>query len=186
LALLDTAESDVLCGLCDDYWNSFQPGRREAIGEDVFVIRHSGVVVHAINLLSRRGSEILEWALARLRHPDYDAREHAAYLLGELAERGHLGEQLATVTEELAALVTRPWEEDTKEVQANTSALLSLAKIGGPILIATLRRILTSDKWDGDDLQWSAAEILSQVAGKPIMQEEAPLKAAKEWMAANP
>jgi hypothetical protein len=97
-----------------------------------------------------------------------------------------LGEQLATVTEELAALVTRPWEEDTKEVQANTSALLSLAKIGGPILIATLRRILTSDKWDGDDLQWSAAEILSQVAGKPIMQEEAPLKAAKEWMAANP
>jgi hypothetical protein len=134
----------------------------------------------------RAGQHQFAWACARLHHPGYDAREDVASLLGDLAERGQLGGRQDTVAQELAALAIRPWEEDTKEVQANTAALHSLARIGGPAFLGALRMILLSSQWDDDDLQWDAAQLLSGLTGGAIGASGDPVKAAKDWLRSQP
>jgi hypothetical protein len=125
------------------------------------------------------------WARQRLRHFGYDAREDAAYLLRALAGDGKLGSDEAAVAVELASLATRPWQEDTKEIQANTAAMSALHMIGGKICHATMRQILTSSEWDNDDIQWDATSILSDLTGQPFMQASNPVQAAKDWLRSN-
>jgi hypothetical protein len=179
LAVLDGASTDTLQSLCDGYWNSFLD--EEKSDDDSTVIRDGNIPIRALEILKMRGAEVLPWARERLTHRGYDAREHAAWLIGELAAKGLLGSERDAVAKQLAELATRPWEEDPKEIQANDSAVMALRRIGGPICISTLKKILVSPEWDQDDLQWNAAEMLSEVVGQPFMQSEDPVRAAKEW-----
>lgn len=176
LLVLRDADTDVLKSLCDQYWNSFL----EDFDDDT-VIRDSRICQSALDLLVDRAPEVISWACQRLNHPGYDARESAAWLLGRLAENGRLGSSEGVVAHELAALATRCWEEDTKEIVANAVALRSLQKIGGPVCIETARRILLSPEWDDDDLQWDAAEVLAAATGERFMEADDPVQTSKEW-----
>src|SRR5205807_2075709 len=80
--------------------------------------------------LARCGPEIREWARGLLTHPDYDARATGAFLLGQLAEDGHLGEAVDAIAAELAQLAKRPVEEDPKETEAVDAAVEALRKVG--------------------------------------------------------
>jgi hypothetical protein len=183
LSVLSAASTEVLTALCDNYWNSFLD---ESEWDDVVRIRDSTVCRRALDILGGRGSEAIRWARSRLTHPGYDAREEAACLLGVLAAHGQLGSEEEAVAAELASSATRPWQEDTKEIQANTAAMIALHMIGGEICFATMRQILTSPEWDNDDAQWDAASILSDLTGQPFMEAGNPVQAAKDWLRGNP
>jgi hypothetical protein len=142
--------------------------------------------VNAVNELGRRGPEIRSWARARLQHQEYDAREQAAWLIGQLGGRGQLGDQLVSIAQELCDLAVRPIEMDSKEVQANTAAVVALGKIGHSGGIAGLRRVLTSPEWEGDDLQWEAAQVLGRLVNEPFADAEDVVEAAQEWLGAHP
>ena len=182
LSVLRDVSSQALMELCDDYWNSHLPDFKAALPDGVRAIRSYEAYVAAFNALFARGSEVVPWARERLSHPGYDAREGAAVLLGELARHGLLGDQQDAIAAKLAELAQRPWNEDTKEVQANEAAVRALASIGGPICIDTMCQILTSSHWQEDDLQWSATEVLAQVTEHPFMEAEDPVQAAKDWL----
>lgn len=83
-------------------------------------------------------------------------------------------------------MATRPIEEDTKEVEANAVALGALSRIGGPRIIPTLREILTSPRWEQDDLSWEAALILGVILRVPFDESKDPVASAREWLALNP
>lgn len=176
LECLDQADSQTLMALCDDYWDSYFEDFEHP------VVRSHDIDYRAIEILGNRGDTAISWAYERLSHPGYDARKRAADLLGVLGSKGLLGERKQSVVEALAELATHPWKEDTKEVQANTSAVLALEKIGGDNCIDVMKTILTSPVWDQDCLQIAAVEILSRVTEKNFMDEEDPLAAAKAWV----
>lgn len=182
LSALTAAPADALMDLCDDFWKSLSPEFAASIPEGIRVIRSYETFVAAFNELCGRGPEGIPWARERLTHPEYDAREAAATLLGALAKRGLLGNLADAVACDLAALAERPWEVDTKEVQANDAAIHALATIGGPIAIETMCRILKSSLWNEDDLQWSATQVLAQLTEHPFMEAEDPVRAAKAWL----
>ncbi len=183
LSILSAASTDSLTSLCDRYWDSFL---QENHDDNVIMVRDSTVCRTALDILRQRGAEVVDWARERLRHPGYDAREDAAYLLGALAGDGQLGSDEGAVAAELALLATRPWQEDTKEIQANTAAMSALHTIGGEVCLATMRQILTSREWDNDDLQWDAASILSDLTGQAFMEASDPIRVAKDWLSSNP
>ena len=175
-------------GICDAYWNSFLE-QSDVAPEDAFSqssVRDTNRYVHAINELANRGPAIVDWAIARLRHPGYDAHEQAAWLVGELGSQGHLGEVRESVIEELNWLASRPIEEDTKEAQANTAAVSALQKIGDSRAITAYRHILTAPEWDADDLQWCTADALGQLVGESFMDCKDPVTAAKDWLERHP
>jgi hypothetical protein len=180
---LSAASTDVLTLICDQNWDSFL---QESYDDNVVMFRDSTVCRTALDILRQRGAEVVGWARERLRHPGYDAREDAAYLLGVLAGDGKLGSDQAAVAAELALLATRPWQEDTKEIQANTAAMSALHMIDGEICLATMRQILTSPEWDNDDIQWEAASILSDLTGQSFMEGGNPVQVAKDWLRRNP
>jgi hypothetical protein len=165
-----------LMALCDSYWDSFANPR---VGSSRPPYAQ---YVNAVNELARRGREIMPWARARLKHPEYDAREQAAFLLGELAQRGQLQDELAGVVAELSELAIRPVQEDGKEAQANTAAVVALAKTGDRRAIAPFRHILTSAAWEADDLAWEAACALGSLVKEPFAQAGNPVRAAREWL----
>jgi hypothetical protein len=164
-----------LMALCDSYWDSFanpDAGNRPPYAQ----------YVNAVNELARRCREIMPWARARLKHREYDAREQAAFLLGELAQRGQIQDELAGVIAELSELAIRPVQEDGKEAQANTAAVVALAKAGDRRAIAPFRHILTSAEWKADDLAWEAARALGSLVKEPFAQAGNPVQAAREWL----
>ncbi|AMV37759.1 HEAT repeat domain-containing protein [Planctomyces sp. SH-PL62] len=184
-SLLPGASTEALEELCDDFWNSFSPGFEEDTMEAT-VVTDPNVHNAAIEELASRGLQALPWARSRLRHSCHLAREGAAWLVGELCSKHPLDDEVDAVIGELSDLATRPIEEDTKEVQANALALVALSKIGGPKIVPTLRRILTSPEWEQDDLIWQSALILGIVLDLPFGESQDPPASAREWLTSNP
>jgi hypothetical protein len=185
---------------CDDYWDYLaQPKcteiedpveRSRAIMEREFsreaTERYDGYV-RAVNELGRRGPEIRDWARLRLKHPDYEAREMAAWWIGQLGARGQLEGVVEEVIGELRVLVNRPVGEENKERQAIGAAVTAIGKIGHPSGVAVLRDVLFSTEWyHRDDTKWNAAEGLGKLVGCPFMGEPDPVRAAQEWLRSHP
>lgn len=167
-----------LTGICDAYWTSLtQPCESAAVRTEY------AQYVHAVNELSKRGREISPWVFSRLEHPEYDAREQAAFLLGELARRGELdANQLSSAIEKLSRMATRRWREDTKEVQANTAAIIALGKTADQRAVPVLESIVMSPDWAEDDLSWNAACILGRLVGEAFQGTVDPREAARTWI----
>jgi HEAT repeat protein len=142
----------------------------------------------AVNALGSRGPAVRDWARKLLAHPDYLARETGAWLLGELGERGELGDATGAVIVELAGVINRPFEEDPpKEATAIDLALAALGKIGDPRAIAVIREVLFSSKREHEgDTQWEAAGALENLVGEPFSESEDRVEAARSWLRANP
>jgi HEAT repeat protein len=166
--------------ICDDYWNTFvaaaPPGVRTA-----WSLERYTRYVQALNELTQRGPEICDWCRRLLVHPDYNAREHGAFLLGQLGKRRLLGDAEASVVAELGALTQRPVEEDGKELQAVDAAICALADIGDPAGIPHLRAVLLSERLRGDS-QWDAADALGRLVAQPFMESADPVGAARTWL----
>lgn len=187
-ATFTDAPVEMLTAICDEYWNSFLDDS-DVAPEDTSStssVRDYKQYLNAIKELGARGPEMLDWAIARVRHAGYDAREQAAFLLGELASRSQLGEKRDTVIDELTWLATRSIEDDTKEAQANSAAVDALGKTGDRRAVTGLRHILTAPEWDPDDLQWEATEVLEQLVGESFMDREDPVAVAKVWLQSHP
>ncbi len=168
---MDHLTSPELMAICDAYWSG---------------TRDSARYVGAQNALAKRGPETLPWARRLLVHPDYDAREVGASLLGELGRRGLLGGDEAAVIAELGALTRRPVEEDCKELQAVDSAIMALGAIGSPAGIPYLKDVLFSDdEWLAGDSQWNTAEELGRLVGVSFMDAPDPIAGARSWLIAN-
>jgi hypothetical protein len=181
LDVLNTASTEGLMDLCDQYWNSFD---KEAEWDGP-VVRSSEVKNCAVRILMDRGPKVTKWAHARLKHHDYFAREDAASILCEQAKVGTLGSATDGIAEDLAKLAVRPWQDDTKEVQANSAALMALEVIGGPHCQRAIRDLLTSGNWDQDDIQHDAMCMLEKMTGQLFQSESSPILAAKSWVADN-
>lgn len=181
LHVLDGASTKVLTALCDDYWNSYL-----ATNDDESFIRDSQVHQRTLEIIATRGNEGLKWALERLSHAGYDAREDSASLIGQLAENDMLGDDKEAISGELLKLAVTPPREDTKEAQAASVALRALSIIGGAACMAAVRQVLASSDWDDDDNQWECAEMLAELTNESFMDTEDPVAAAKSWLDANP
>ena len=165
--------SQELMAICDGFW---VPGMVEY-----------GQYVLALNELANRGPEIRDWCRGLLTHPDYDARESGAFLLGQLGKRRQLGDAEAAVVAQLGALTQRPVEEDGKELQAVDAAIGALAAIRHPAGIPFLRAVLfAEDEWLAGDSQWNAADALGKLVGQPFMKAADPVEAARAWLQAHP
>jgi hypothetical protein len=176
-----------LIATCERYWKSLD----DAPDEDSFSPKSNeryNDYNRAVNALGSRGPEVRDWARKLLVHSDYFARETGAWLLGELGERGELGDATGTVITELAALINRPFDEDPpKEATAIDVALASLAKIGDPRGITVIRSVLFSSKLEHEgDTQWEAACALEKLVGESFSESEDPAEAARLWLQANP
>ena len=168
---MDQIATTELMATCDAYWSG---------------LRDHALYVEAQNELVKRGPETRTWARGLLTHPDYDAREFGAFLLGKLSRRGLLGSEEAAVVEEFGTLTRRPVEEDNKELQAVDSAIGTLGAIGNPTGIAFLRDVLLSGDPDlSGDSQWNAAEALGQLIGQSFMDSPDPIAASRSWLEAN-
>lgn len=174
-----------LTAVCDSYWEALARPREGTLADAVSSAdgtRAYNDYVSAINELANRGPEILQWAAARLMHPESDAREQAAFLVGEIAARHEVGENRDQIVKSLCKLAIRPMEEDGKEVQANSAALTALAKIGDRRAIVAIERILNSPEWEDDEIQFDAAESLGQLVGESFENNDDPVAAARQWL----
>jgi PBS lyase HEAT-like repeat len=170
---MNALSSEKLMVICDRFW---YPGTGDY-----------GEFVLAYNVLATRGPEIRDWCRRLLTHPDYEAREPGAFLLGQLGFRKQLGDAVEAVIAELGALTRRPVEDDCKETQAISAAITALAKIGDPAGIPHLRAVLFSnDKYIVGDTQWTAADALAQLVGQNFMDRPDPVEAARVWLLSHP
>jgi hypothetical protein len=184
----ETAPDDIptsdLMAICERYWNGLNqnsdvtsPAAWRAFG------RVYDEYVRALNALGNRGPEVRDWARSLLTHPEYDARECGAWLLGKLGSKGQLAPWVQSVIDELAVLIDRPIENDCKERQAIDAAITALGKIGHPAAIPILRHVLFSDKREhSDDTQWEAAGALGNLVGESFMTAGDPSGAARAWL----
>jgi HEAT repeat protein len=185
---LEDASSQELMDVCDAYWKQLAEPSTGSLA-DAFTPEAAArydSYVNAINELSTRGPEILTWATSRLAHPEYDAREQAAFLVGQLGARNQLGDQLETTIDQLSELATRSVVEDGKETQANTAAVMALGKIQHTNGLSALRLILTSPEWRDDELPWDAADAVGKIVNESFMDGDDPVTAAREWLKAHP
>jgi PBS lyase HEAT-like repeat len=171
---------------CDAYWEWLgRPRSEKSSGVDAR--SRYGEYVAAVNELATRGPDIVDWATLRLTHAEFDSREQAAFLLGEISGQHPLGPRLDAVVAALSTLATRPVSDDSKEAQANTAAVIALGKIGDRQGVAALRQVLTSGEWaDDDDIQWDAVEALGQIVDESFVEADEPILAAREWLTAHP
>ena len=192
---------DELVAICQDYWDyPLRPAERptassaelaRAIMSELKSRTSEGTkrynrYVAAVNELGRRGPEIRDIARGLLRHPEYEAREQAAFWLGELGARGELEEPISDVIDELGVLAHREVGEEVKERQAIDAAIRAIGRIGDTSGIGVLREVLFSTRWyHEDDTKWSAAEALGKLVGRDFMTEEDPVEAAREWLRTN-
>ncbi len=173
LAHLPTTE---LQSICDAFWQSL--GASASIARPEYE-----KYVHAVNALAERDASIFDWVFERLDHPEYDAREQAAFLVARLANRDQIhASQRGPLEQRLRAMALRRCQEDPKEVQANSSAVLALSALGGDIATETLKEIVESEQWDEDDLSWDAACELGRLVGQPFAESDDPKMAARVWL----
>jgi hypothetical protein len=180
----DSVPTRELMAICDRYWSHLDQDSG-AIDQETwgaFRVRYKEYV-RALNALGNRGSEVRDWARALLVHPDYDARESGAWLLGALGSEGQLGEAVESVIDELAALIDRPIEKDHKEIQAIDVAIMALGMIGHSKGIPILRHVLFSTRREyRGDTQWGAAGVLGKLVGESFMKAGDPVGAARAWL----
>jgi hypothetical protein len=178
--------AEELMAICEAYWNQFsQPGSTEVSFSEEFNWRYNKYV-NAFNELAKRGPEMLGWARLHLQHENYDAREHSAFLIGQLGSRGQIDNEVDSIVAELSQLATRPIVEDNKEVQANSAAIIALGKIGHMSGIEALRHVLTASEWEDDDLQWDAVDALSIIVNESFGDEGDPVESARNWLSEHP
>ena len=176
--------SQELMTICENYWAAIAAGTTLDKSQAHVLYEH---YVKAQTELAQRGVEIREWCRSLLTHPDYDARECGAFLLGELGKRHLLGEAEEKVVAELGALTKRPVKEDGKELQAIDAAIIALAAINNRWAIPFFRDILFSDdEWLMGDTQWSAACELGRLLSEPFNSSPEPIEAARAWLLAHP
>src|SRR5258708_16998670 len=107
IANADGIPTRKLIAICERYWKCLeQDGYKQELYEPYEDFQL------AVYALGSRGPEVREWARKILSHRDYCARETGAWLLGELGERGELGDVTGTVITELERLINRPFDED--------------------------------------------------------------------------
>jgi hypothetical protein len=182
---LADVSTQELMDRCDAYWEWIgQPKSEKSSGVDT-KFRY-GQYVAAVNELATRGPDSAHWAAERLTHAETDAREQAAFLLGEVGSQHLLGSRRDAIVAALSKLATRPVSNDSKEAQANTAAVIALGKIGDRQGVAALRQVLTSEELADDDIQWDAAEALGQIVGESFTDEDEPVSAAREWLRFHP
>jgi hypothetical protein len=189
-----------LMGICEGYWGFLaRPARPEvrdsaekagAIVTEMlskeFAERYDRYV-RAVNELGNRGAEIRDWARRHLLHPDYEAREMAAWWIGQLGARGQLADVVGDVIEELRTLANRPVGGEPKERQAIDAAIIAIGKIGDPRGVSVLRGILSSTEWyHRDDTAWDAADALGRLVGERFADAPDRIRAAREWLATHP
>src|SRR4051794_1284025 len=126
---MDHLSSQELMAICDDYWNTLAAATTLEESHSAQSPERCNRYTLAQHELAKRGAEIRDWCRRLLTHPDYDARELGAFLLGELGQRRQLGDAQLAVVAELGALTQRPVEEDCKETQAIDAAIWALAEI---------------------------------------------------------
>lgn len=177
---LEKTATSELMRMCDRYWDSLSEVPSTASMEEIR--RQYSAYVNAVNELSKRGREILAWARLRLDHREYDAREQVAFLIGELARLNQLRDDLSVVIEELSKLAVRPMEDDCKELQANSAAVIALGNTRDLRAISVLRRIITSAEWENDDLSQEAAVALGSIVGEHFDRGPSPVQAARQWI----
>lgn len=196
---LEDAPQETLVRICEEYWACLNqppfeeikdPAERvnamidEALSTEGTQRRNTYVL--ATNELGARGSEILEWARRQLSHPDYEAREMAAWWIGQLGTRDQLGSDVEEVIDELGALANRPVGEENKERQAIDGAVMAIGKTGHRKGIAVLRGVLFSTEWyHEDDTKWNAADALGKLVGQSFMDQADPVESARQWLENN-
>jgi hypothetical protein len=150
----DNIPTEELIAACERFWKSLDeaPDSDEDPFSPKSIDRYNDHN-RAVNALGSRRPEVRDWARRLLVHSDYLARETGAWLLGELGDRGELGDASEAVIGELAALINRPFDEDPpKEATAIDLAIQSLDKIGGPLALDVIRQVLFSKKQEHEGL----------------------------------
>jgi hypothetical protein len=183
-ASMQKKSTQDLMAICEAQW-TYHTDPNAVRRSEAENSRHYRAYVKALNELNERGPEILDWCRAHLQHADYDAREQAAFFLGQLGRRRQLGDKEALVIAELGELIRRPIEEDNKEMQAVDAAIDALGEIGNPAGIVHVRVVLEVADLK-DDAQWTAARALGQLTGQNFMDAEDPVKAAQAWCKTHP
>ena len=72
-AELDDVSTQTLTEICDDHWSWLAQPRTQTPAVIAEAKKRYRNYVVAVNQLSLRGPEILDWAYARLAHDEYDA-----------------------------------------------------------------------------------------------------------------
>jgi HEAT repeat protein len=185
----ESIPTEELIATCERHWRRLD----ETPDYDKSALRSERIdryndYTRAVNALGGRGPVVRDWARRLLSHPDYDARETGAWLLGELGERGQLGDATGTVITELAALINRPFDEDPpKEATAIALAIAALAKIGDPRGLGVIRQVLFSKKLEHEgDTQWEAVYALEKLTGESFSESDNREEAARNWLQAHP
>jgi HEAT repeat protein len=170
-----------LTAICETYWDSLDFSSKSTSQADAPVQYQS--YRRAVEKLSTHGEEIRDWARRMLGHRRYDAREQAAYLLGQLGARGELGDAEDAIIDELDELAHWDIAHDGKERQAIDAAVQAIGAIGNRRGVEVLRKILGSDKeHHQDETAWTAAEALGLLLREPFMQADDPVAAARAWL----
>jgi hypothetical protein len=121
---MENVPTKDLIELCEGYWNTLSEPLDRPLAEAYPEIADGySQYVRAINELSMRGPELLPWALDTLNHSEYDAREQAAFFLGQLGKRNQLGHQRSAAIDGLCRLAMRSVIDDCKETEANSAAV---------------------------------------------------------------
>ena len=128
--------------------------------------------VHGTWGLSTKGQEALPFLITLLRHKNPDAREDAAFLLGELKLEAGIAEQL------LACLQT---EQDPVAKSATMEALGKLRY--RPAIPALAAMIL--DKETDNDTRLSAIDSLGSIVGQDFSGPDK-LQQAEKWLTTQP
>jgi hypothetical protein len=183
---MEHLSSQELMAIRDDHWAALAAATTLEEAYATQSPERNNRYVLAQNELACRGPEIRDWCRRLLTHPDYDARECGAFLLGQLGIRGQLGDAVESVVTELGALTRRPVEVDQKETQAIDAAIGALAEVGSLAGVRHLRAVLLSeDEFLVGDTQWAAAEALGRLVGEQFMAATDPIDAARGWLASN-
>jgi hypothetical protein len=184
----ETAPDDVptgeLMAICERYWSGLNQDS-DMTNPEAWRAFHGvyNQYVRALNALGNRGPDVRDWARSLLTHPEYDAREQGAWLLGELGSKGQLDPPVRSVIEELGMLIDRPIEEDSKERQAIDAAITALGTIRHPEAIPILRHVLFSNKMEHDnDTKWNATQALGELVGESFMTADDPIEVARTWL----
>lgn len=128
--------------------------------------------VHGCNGLLVKGSEAVPYLLRLVSHEDPDAREDAAFLLGELRDNKEVAGVL------LAQLV------DETDLVVQSATIEALGKLRYRPAIPALAALIldgTSDR----DVRLDAVESLGRIVKHSFSQAQDPLAEAASWLRAN-
>lgn len=184
----DSISTTKLMATCEQYWKWLDEIKDVEIEFTRKEHERYNNYKLAVNALGDRGSAVRDWARKLLSHSDYCARETGAWLLGELGQRGELGDATGKVISELEKLINRPFDDDPpKEATAIDLAIAALAKIGDRSGVAVIRQVLFSKKLEHEgDTQWEAVDALEKLTGQSFSEPDNRVDTARKWLQAHP